>query len=464
MCDNTTAKNQTLKCFLNGSKINMKSSEKQEISEDKFVIKLNGIPSKQPIVESQDEDEIQRRNLKKIALNFIRIRDDYYKIVLRPDKSGKFYKDLLRLSKTTITDDYTKGILKYINKYDDFTLVASHTNYQQVINGFYNQYHEVTHKPTQGDYVNIFHILTHIFGESHIDFILDYLQILYTNPNQCLPIILIESEEKNTGKTTFSNLLYWIFQFNAMKLGNGDLHSDFSGFWLQRLLLIVDETSLEKQGVMQMLKRLSTETGKVISNEKNKAQREVDFIGKFVMLSNDAGKALPIERGDPRWAVFKAPTFAEKGYKDDPKISEKIQQEISAFLHFLVNRTLVHPLESRMYFHPEVYHTSQLMLYYENSISLVAQAIKQLVKDSFMMFPNETELNFSITNIMDELKGNVRGLEKERVRKALNSELKIEQSAKKGRYDFFSLSGAERGNSCSIEGNSITYKFLKANS
>ncbi|MEY4541531.1 MAG: hypothetical protein RLZZ306_3288, partial [Bacteroidota bacterium] len=88
------------------------------------------------------------------------------------------------------------------------------------------------------------------------------------------------------------------------------------------------------------------------------------------ILTNDEGRALHIERGDPRWAVFKAPTFAEKGYKDDPKINQKIQNEIPAFLNFLVNRTLIHPLESRMYFSPEVYRTSQLMLYYENSISL----------------------------------------------------------------------------------------------
>ena len=442
----------------------METLEKQENLQDKSVIKLNGIPPKQLIIESQDEEEIKRKNLKQIALDYLRIGDEYYKIVFRPDKSGKLYKDTLKRAKTTITDDYSKAILKYIKKFDDFTLVASHTNYQQSINGFYNQYHEITHVPEQGECEHIFHILKHIFGDEYFDFILDYFQILFTNPNQCLPILLIESSEKNTGKTTFSNLFYWIFQYNAIKLGNSDLQSEFGGFWLQRLLIIVDETSLEKQGVTQMLKRLSTETGKVTSNEKNKAQREVDFIGKFVFLSNDEGRALHIERGDPRWAVFKAPTFAEKGYKDDPKINEKIQREIPAFLHFLVNRPLVHPLESRMYFHPEVYRTPQLMLYYENSISLVAQAIRQLVKDSFAMFPDETELNFSITNIMDELKGNVRGLEKERVRKALNNELKIGQSEKKGRYDFFSLSAAERGSSSSTECNSITYKFGKGNS
>ena len=410
--------------------------------------------------EKEESEEKDLKNLKQVATKFIRIRDDYYKIVYRPDKSGKPYKDLLKLSKTTITDDHTKRILKHIPKYDDFALVASHTNYQQSINGFYNQYHEVSHKPTQGDCVNIFHILTHIFGESHIDFILDYLQILYTNPNQCLPIILIESSEKNTGKTTVSNLLYWIFQYNAIKLGNSDLQSEFGGFWLQRLLIIVDETSLEKQGVTQMLKRLSTETGKVTSNEKNKAQCEVDFIGKFIFLSNDEGKALQIERGDPRWAVFKAPTFAEKGYKDDPRIGEKIKQEIPAFLHFLINRTLVHPLKSRMHFAPEVYRTSQLMLYYENSISLVAQAIKQLVKDTFAMFPDETELKFSITNIMDELKGNIRFLERKKVRQALEKELNLVE-LKKNEYTYLSLLFAERNSTSSFRQNNVTFQFFK---
>ena len=159
------------------------SSKKQEKVEQNSIIVLENLTQSDldqkaelDTLKKAEEEVEKKRNLKKTALNFIRIRDDYYKIVLRPDKSGKLYKDLLRLSKTTITDDYTKGILKHINKYDDFTLVASHINYEQVINGFYNQYHEVTHKPTQGDCVNIFHILTHIFGESHLDFILDYIQ------------------------------------------------------------------------------------------------------------------------------------------------------------------------------------------------------------------------------------------------------------------------------------------------
>ena len=104
----------------------METLEKQENLQDKSVIKLNGIPPKQLIIESQDEEEIKRKNLKQIALDYLRIGDEYYKIVFRPDKSGKLYKDTLKRAKTTITDDYSKAILKYIKKFDDFTLVASH--------------------------------------------------------------------------------------------------------------------------------------------------------------------------------------------------------------------------------------------------------------------------------------------------------------------------------------------------
>lgn len=452
--------------------------EKQQKAKQKPLIKLEIIPPKieeiddGDVEQEDDDDEVRREKkkrrlaeLKKIALNFIRIRDDYYKIVHRPDRSGKKYKFLLRLAKSTITDDYTKSILQYIKKYDDFCLVASHVDYRQDFNGFYNQYHEITHQLIEGKCDTILHIIRHIFGEKHFDFALDYLQLLYIDPNQRLPILVIESEAKNTGKSTFGILLYLIFQDNAIKIGNNDLQSDFNAFWVQRLIIIIDEASLNKKDASQMVKRFSTETGKVTSNEKNKAQQEVDFFGKFIFFSNDEGKAINVERGDPRWAVFKVPTFAEKGYKDDPNIESKIAKEIPAFLHFLLNRKLKHSTEkaSRMYFAPEVYRTSQLMLYYENSISKIGIAIKQMVKDTFLFFPDEVELRFSLNNIMYELKDEVRFLVKEDVRFAIEKEFGI-QPNKKNNYTYFSLKLANKNQfkiTKNSGGNNITYSFLK---
>ena len=394
--------------------------------------------------DSEIEDESIRAKRKEIAKKFLRINDDYFKIIYRPDQTGKLYKSFLRTSKTTITDDHTKAILKYIAKYEDFVFIASHTDYKQVINGFFNEYNELSHKPIDGKYDTILHIIKHVFGQSHYDFALDYLQLIYTKPYQRLPILLLESDEKNTGKSTFGTLMYKIFQDNAIKIGNNDIQSDFNAIWIKRLAIIVDETSLEKQGIMQMLKRLSTETGKVTTNEKNKAQREVNFIGKFIFMSNDEGKALPIEEGDTRFAVFKVPTFQEKGYPIIADIEAKIEAEIPAFLSFLLKRTLVHkPSGERMYFDRSVYKTEQHKKYMENNVSKLAKAIQELVNDTFEMFPEQNELKFSVSNIVDELKDHCKSVERVDVKDVLKDKLKME-IRKKGAYTYHSLKLAEK--------------------
>lgn len=443
----------------------MQNIDKQQVK-DKKVLPLTSKKADISPIPSTDEQNLKAEQqridkLKEKAKVFVRVGDDYYKIVHRPDKDGNLYKDYLKTSKTTITDDFSRSILKYIPKYDDFVNVPSHTNFKQVINGFFNQYSELTHKPIKGDCNTILGVIKHVFGEHYTNFALDYLQLLYTNPNQRLPILLLESREKNTGKSTFANLIYLIFQDNAIKIGNNDLQSDFNSVWVSRLAIIVDETQLEKQAITQMLKRFSTETGKVTMNEKNKKQREVDFFGKFIFVSNEEGKALKIEKGDPRWAVFKVPTFAKNGIKDNPNIEEQILKEIPAFLHFLTNRKLFYPHKSRMYFDPAVYQTKQLQLYYNNAVSLLAQSIKQLVIDTFSFFPDENILHFSVSEIIDELKNEVRFLNRGQVAKALEIELQIKPSDKRGRYTYCSRKGSELDTNfpAKYHRNNIYYSF-----
>ena len=414
--------------------------------------------------ESEEQKKRRRNFLKNKGTEYIRVGDDYYKFVQKSNKKGEYYSDKIKLSKTTITDQYTRSILPHIAKYDGFTLVPSHTNYQQIRGTFYNQYYQLTHNPSEGNFDNILKLLNHLFGKSHINFALDYLQILYTNPTQNLPIIVLESFEKNTGKSTFGNLLNRIFQENVIKLGNGDLSSDFNGFWLQRLLIVVDETSLDKDAVTQMLKRLSTENGKVVSNSKNSKQEEMEFIGKFIFCSNQEGKALKIEKDDTRWAVFKVPTLKANGLQDDPFMESKIIKEIPAFLAYLKNRELrYNTCESRMWFDKEVYFTPQLRLYFDNSLSPIAQAVKELVKDTFLMFPEQKELKFSVNDLMIELSGNVKYLDKTKLKSTIKDELKMKLNDR-GRYEYFSLKIEEMGTDFGvpkIQRNLTYYTFLK---
>jgi hypothetical protein len=379
-----------------------------------------------------------------LSTDFIRVGDSYLKEVFKPDKDGNLYRFYDKREKGTVQEDLggkSSDAYKNIKKYEGFVNVPSHTNYQQIIQGFFNDYFKVTHEPKEGKYDTITAFLNHVFGDK-IDFALDYLQLIYTKPTQRLPIILLESKERGTGKSTFGNLLKLIFQDNSVKVGNADLDSNFNSVWVKRLAIIVDEASLEKNSVMQMLKRFSTETGRVTFNEKNKAQSQIDFFGKFILLSNEEGRALPIEKGENRFAVFKVPTFAEKGVTDNPNIETNFLDEIPSFLHFLINRTLVHKEESRMFFAPEVYYTQQLQYYFDNSHSATGRAIKELIIESFNFFEEERKLRFSVSNLCSELEVRFKYLDRSKVKKSLIEEFGMIEE-KKNRFEYFSLKNAE---------------------
>jgi hypothetical protein len=397
-----------------------------------------------------------------LAKRFIRVGDDYMKEVFVPDKHGQTFRTYVKRDKGTVQDDLGKNTDAYhsIKKYEGFCHVPSHTNYQKVVKGFFNEYFEVTHKPKEGEnYETILNFLKHIFGIK-IDFALDYLQLLYTKPTQRLPILLLESKERGTGKSTFGNLIKLLFQDNCAKIGNSELESDFNAVWAKRLAIIVDETSLDKKTVMQMLKRFSTETGKITVNEKNKAQKQIDFWGKFVLISNEEGKALPIEKGETRFAVIKVQSFEEKSIRENPNIEADFNREIPYFINFLLNRKLFHPELGRMYFSFEVYNTPQLQKYYGNDYSPTAKAIKDLLADSFKYFEEENILKYSVSNICDELENRFKNLNRSKVKESLKEEFGLSEQ-KKNRYKYHSFKRAEK----SLEGNYYpdnenTYHFI----
>lgn len=380
-----------------------------------------------------------------LAKKFIRVGDDYMKEVFIPDKDGRLFRMYVRRDKGTVQEDLggkSNDFYKSIKKYEGFCIVPSHVDYKQVIEGFFNEYYQISHQPKQGDCKTIISFLTHIFGVSHLGFILDYLQLMYLNPTQRLPVLLLESKERGTGKSTFGNLLKLMYEDNSVKIGNSELDSDFNSVWVKKLAIIVDETSLEKASIMQMLKRYSTETGKVTSNEKNKAQKQVDFFGKFIFLSNEEGKSLPIEKGENRFAVFKIKTFAQNGITEDPNMEFKIKSEIPAFLHYLKNREMRYKEETRMYFALDWYYTEQLQLYYDNSLTAIAKVLRDYLIEAFNFFEDEKELKFSLSNLMTELKERYRYLDRVKLKKAIIEEFGVHEQ-KKSRYYFHSFMSAE---------------------
>ncbi len=87
---------------------------------------------------------------------------------------------------------------------------------------------------------------------------MDYLQLLYLQPVQKLPILLLVSEERNTGKSTFLNFLKAVFQNNVTFNTNEDFRSQFNSDWTGKLLIVVDEVLLNRREDSERLKNLST--------------------------------------------------------------------------------------------------------------------------------------------------------------------------------------------------------------
>jgi hypothetical protein len=373
--------------------------------------------------------------------DYLRIGTKYYRETYRPDKNGRKVKEFTPWDRTTIIEDFSKTEFSDVRKYKGFCHIPSHVNYREEIDGFFNEYSELSHVPKGGDFHNIINLITHIFGNEYVDFALDYIQLLYLKPTQRLPIILLESAQRNTGKSTFGILLNAIFEQNSIKLGNNDLEGSFNGYWTKKLLMIVDEASISENGAIQMIKRFSTESGTVVSNEKNKAQTQTEFIGKFVLMSNEEGRAYPIEKGENRFAVFKVPTFAENGITDDPDIEAKLKAEIPAFLDFLQKRQTAYKGTGRMYFPESAYFTPQLQVYYKNSLSYNAKAIKLFIVDAFDMFNDQEVLMYSVADLMYELKngGYVKySIDKQSINKALG-DLGFIEPQKRSRHVYYSL-------------------------
>lgn len=286
--------------------------------------------------------------------HFERIGTTYYKLVRQPNAAGQLVERSIPWTIEAIRQDYGKDFLANIPKYDGFCCVPAHIDYQPVIGNFKNKYSPLTHQPEEGAWPHIEALVRHIFGDQY-ELGLDYLQILYTMPLQKLPILLLVSEERNTGKSTFLNFLKLVFEANLTFNTNENFRSQFNDDWNGKLIIVVDEVLLNKREDSERLKNLST-TYNYKMEAKGRDREEVSFFAKFVLCSNNEYLPVVIDPGETRYWVRKIPKLAS----DDTCFLEKIRDEIPAFLYAMSNRQLSTIEESRMWFDPKLIDTEAL--------------------------------------------------------------------------------------------------------
>ena len=306
---------------------------------------------------------------------FERIGTTYYKIVRQPNAAGQFIERSIPWTIEAIRQDYGKDFLANVPKYDGFCCVPSHLDYQPVVGNFKNKYSPLSHIPTEGEWPCIESLVRHIFGEQY-DLGLDYIQILYTMPLQKLPILLLVSEERNTGKSTFLNFLKLLFEANVTFNTNKNFRSQFNDDWNGKLVIVVDEVLLNKREDSERLKNLST-TYNYKMEAKGRDREEVSFFAKFVLCSNNEYLPVVIDPGETRYWVRKIPKLTT----DDTTFLEKIRYEIPAFLHALTYRQLSTAEESRMWFAPGLIDTDALQKIIRANRNRVELELAELLLD-----------------------------------------------------------------------------------
>jgi hypothetical protein len=367
--------------------------------------------------------------------SYLRIGTSYYKMVKKPLASGDFMVMLSSWSVECIKQDHGKSFLSDVPKYDGFCFVPSHLNYQRIIGNFYNRYYPFVHQVKEGKPEKTLAYLGHIFGEQ-LEYGLDYLKLLLEVPMQMLPILCLVSQERNTGKTTFLNLLKAVFGDNMTINTNEDFRSNFNAEWAHKVIIGVDETFLERREDSERLKNLSTASF-YKSEAKGQDRQEIEFFGKFVLCSNNEDNFVLVDPGETRYWIRKVPVLQS----DNQGLLAELKKEISFLIHYLVSRKLSTSKQSRMWFTPQQIATPALkkvIRQNRNKLEVEIAGIMLAIIDD----KDLPELKFCVGDVQDWLnRKGFRNHDTAAIRRVLQNVWNLKPASNSNAYSQYRLAG-----------------------
>jgi predicted transcriptional regulator len=334
----------------------------------------------------------------KTEVPFIRVGNDYFKLIYKKNRYEVDVKTLKHFKKETITDDYGKGLLDEIPKFDDFTIIPNNINYSEFYNTFYNLYSEFPHRPqietsTKNDFPHIDLLLNHIFGDQ-VELGYKYMKVMYEHPQKILPVLVLASTERQTGKTTFLNLLEILFADNYVQIAPDELQSNFNSIFATKNIVAIDETVMEKQSSVEKIKAIATQKS-ISVNQKYVSQYKVPFFGKIVIGTNREKDFMRIDEEEIRFWVRRVPPITQR----ITDIEERMTKEIPAFLRYILDLQQLDFSKSRMVFTEEEIRTETLDKVVAESKSSLYKEICELFTDYFCNDEKQTEIKMAAIDI-----------------------------------------------------------------
>lgn len=423
----------------------------------KVMCEFNGDYSKAakelfPAKESKPQDVKTKKHTK--DSEYIRIGCNYFKKIEVFDKLGNASFHIERWDRQTLVDDFGKEIIHAIPKYDSFVNIPSHTNYQSQIGNCYNMYAPVNHSMKKGEFPTIEGFMKHIFGDgtkkykgveySEVEMGYDYIQIMWNNPTQILPVLCLVSEENETGKTTFGNFLNAIFGANFAMMGQQELKTEFNSSYANKLVAMVDEGWIDYK-IIDKLKQLST-SEKIMLRQMRRDHVSIDFFCKWILCSNRTKEFIVANENDQRYWVRKITRFK----KFDPNFLKNLILEIPYFLHFLSNRKLHTPDESRMHFAFDLIKTKALEDVIRHSKDRATKDFIETMLET-MEDRNLIETECTLKDLKESIFMTKHDVTVSTIKDILQDQLKLKPSEKPIRYQFLGNPNQKTGRCYTID-------------
>jgi len=308
---------------------------------------------------------------------YIRVGIDYFKVIEKEDRYGILRTELKKWSKDEIKLDHGTALLKEINKYDDFVLIPDNRRYDQTCGEFYNLYAPFQHRPAEGEWKWTKVLLEHIFGEQYNIGII-YLQVLYLYPKQALPVLVLVSKERQTGKSTFIDWLMMVFGANMSLIFPTDLSRTFNGSYSRSNIIAIEETVVDQSHVVEKIKALSTQKT-INANLKNVNDFQLPFFGKIILASNNERKFMKVDAEEIRFFIRKINTPSITNHN----ILNDMVSEIPAFLYYLESLPEPDFKKSRMVFTPEELQNDSLKNVKNESHTWLYKELLAIFEDQF---------------------------------------------------------------------------------
>ncbi len=392
------------------------------------------------------------------SIPYLRVGTQYYKLVKTPSISGHVNESLVSWNIETIRQDHGKSFLAKIPKYDGFTCIPDHLNFQYTHYNFYNIYSPLSHILQEGKCQVSLKFIRHIFGD-HYELGLDYLQLLFVKPTQILPILCLVSRERSTGKSTFLKWLKKIFENNLTYLTNDNFTSQFNSDWANKLLICIDEVLFNKEELTERIKYLSTTNINKLE-AKGKDKREVEFFGKFVLCSNNEENFIKIDHHETRFWVLKVPVIK----KEQTAYLEKLEEEIPFFLHYLKHRKLSTSHQTRMWFSSKQIETPALRKLIQHNKNRIE---KELANILLMVMENHDmeEINLCPLDALNAIGKTRLRTDLTQIRKILKKDWNLTSQPNSHKYQKFMIWGDGSINFIDGKGRYFTVNkmFLKEN-